>query len=176
MRKAQVFRRTTIAVAVSAIFLLSACAGGGGGGGGANNPGGSAPPTQGSGPSIPSGGGGGGGGGGGSTTTPDPLPSYGTPVKVATFDPLINVAGTGYKYPVVDTFTADITGNGQDLIIAGRMTQSTTVAEWGKNRITMLSWENGAMVDKTAQWFPNNINEILGTEPSVKFADFFKSG
>jgi hypothetical protein len=56
------------------------------------------------------------------------------------------------------------------------MTQDTSVAEWGNNLIHMLSWENGTMVDRTAQWFPGGINEILGTEPSVKFADFFKSG
>jgi hypothetical protein len=168
MRKMRVVNKTAIAVAVSTVFFLSACAGGGGGSG-ANNPGSSAPPTQGTGPSVPS----------PSPTpnpTPDPLPAYGTPVKIATFDPLVNVAGTGYKYPIVDTFTADITGNGQDVIVAGRMTQSTTVPEWGNNRITMMSWENGTMVDKTAQWFPGGINEILGTEPSVKFADFFKSG
>lgn len=171
MRKFQGFNRTAIAIAVSTIFLLSACAGGGGGGGGANNPGTPSAGIPSSGPSLPTPSGG--GGGGGASTTPL---SYGTPVKVATIDPLVNVAGTGYKWAVADTFTADITGNGQDLIIAGRMTQPTTSGDWGPNRISMLSWENGTMVDKTAQWFPDNSNIILGTEPSVKFADFFKSG
>lgn len=121
-------------------------------------------------------GGGGGGVAGPGGDVPDTLPAYGTPVRVATVDPLVNRPGTGYKWAVADTFTANITGQGQDLIVAGRMTQNTTVAEWGDSRIHMLSWENGVMVDRTAQWFPNGINQIRGTEPSVKFADFFKTG
>lgn len=145
------------------VLQLVACAGGGGGSGASPN-GGSAPPTPVPVP-VPA-----------PTPTPDPLPSYGTPTKVATIDPLVNQPGTGGKFAITDTFTANITGNGQDVVIAGRMTQNTTVAEWGDNRIHMLSWENGVMVDKTAQWFPEGINQIRGTEPSVKFADFFKSG
>lgn len=102
---------------------------------------------------------------------------YYTPVKVATIDPLDNVPGTGYKSAVHQTFAADIQGTGnQDVIVAGRMTQYTTVADWGNFRISMLGFENGTLVDRTAQWFPNNINLILGTEPSVKFADFFHTG
>jgi hypothetical protein len=123
------------------------------------------------------------GGGGGSGASPQnnmpvapPNYLYGAPVKVATVDPLVNNPDTGHKSAVYDTFTAEITGNGQDVIIAGRMTQNTTVADWGNSRIHMLTWENGTMVDRTAQWFPGGINEIAGTEPSVKFADFFKTG
>jgi hypothetical protein len=59
------------------------------------------------------------GGGGGSGASPGSNPygpgpgsSYGTPIKVATVDPLINKPGTGFKAPIYDTFTADITGNG----------------------------------------------------------------
>jgi hypothetical protein len=132
------------------ILQLAACAGGGGGSGA--SPGNSSP------------------------YGPGPGSSYGTPIKVATLDPLINQPGTGFKAPIYDTFAADITGNGQDIIIAGRMTQGTSPEEWGNSRIHMLGWQNGTIVDRTAQWFPNGINEILGTEPSVKFADFFKSG
>jgi hypothetical protein len=132
------------------ILQLSACAGGGGGSGA--SPGASSP------------------------YGPGPGSSYGTPIKVATLDPLVNQPGTGFKAPIYDTFAADITGNGQDIIIAGRMTQGTSPEEWGNSRIHMLGWQNGTIVDRTAQWFPNGINEILGTEPSVKFADFFKSG
>ena len=130
------------------------------------------------------------GGGGGSSVTvkSDPYISTGnvsvrtevpfyTPVKVATIDPLDNVPGTGFKYAVHQTFTADIQGTGnEDVIVAGRMSQSTSVADWGNFRVSMLGFENGTLVDRTAQWFPNNINLILGTEPSVKFADFFHSG
>ena len=128
------------------------------------------------------GGGGGGGGPGGSPYSGgnpylrSEVP-YATPKLVGVVDPLVNVAGTGYKWAVTDTFTADITGSGgQDLIIAGRMSQSTPIPEWGSNKLSMFSWQGGQLVDKTAQWFPGDSNIILGTEPSVKFADFFKTG
>ena len=134
--------------------------------------------------------GGGGGGGGGSSVTVknDPYIStpnlyvrtevpYATPVLQAVVDPLVNVVDNGYKWAVADTFAADIVGTGgQDLIIAGRMTQPTPVSDWGNFRLSMLTWQNNKLVDQTAQWFPNNTNIILGSEPSVKFADFFKTG
>lgn len=119
----------------------------------------------------------GGGGGGGSSGTGyirTEVP-YSTPVLQAVVDPLVGV--NGYKWSVSDTFAADIAGTGgQDLIIAGRMTQPTSVSGWGNFQLSMLSWQNNRLVDKTAQWFPNDINVILGSEPSVKFADFFKTG
>ena len=134
--------------------------------------------------------GGGGGGGGGSSVTVknDPYIStpnlyvrtevpYATPVLQAVVDPLVNVVDNGYKWAVADTFAADIVGTGgQDLIIAGRMTQPTPVSDWGNFRLSMLTWQNNKLVDRTAQWFPNDTNIILGSEPSVKFADFFKTG
>ena len=92
-------------------------------------------------------------------------------------DPLVNTASPGYKWAVSDTFAASIEdSSAQDLIIAGRMTQSTPVAEWGDFKLSMLGWRNSRLVDVTSDWFPNNTNIILGTEPSVKFADFFKTG
>lgn len=129
--------------------------------------------------------GGGGGGGGGGYNSPYNSPNpylrtevpYSTPVRQAIIDPLINVNDTGYKWAVADTFTADVSGTGsQDLLIAGRMTQPTGSADWGNFRLSMFSWQNGQLVDKTAQWFPNDTNIIVGTEPAVKFADFFKTG
>ena len=126
---------------------------------------------------------GGGGGGGGASPYNSPNPylrtevPYATPVKVATIDTLDNKAGTGYKVALIESFTADITGAGkQDVIIAGRMTQPTVESDWGFNQISMLSWENGQLVDKTSQWFPGDSNKIIGTEGQVKFADFFKTG
>jgi hypothetical protein len=123
--------------------------------------------------------GGGGGGGGGTSATLNPylrteVPFY-TPVKVAQVDPLVGNSGT---YAVVDIFTADITGTGtsSDVIIAGRSTDSQDLVGHENSKIHMMSWENNTLVDRTNQWFPGGINEILGTEPSVKFADFFKSG
>jgi hypothetical protein len=102
---------------------------------------------------------------------------YSTPVRQAVVDPLINVNDTGWKWAVADTFAADVSGTGnQDVLIAGRMTQPTVSADWGNFRLSMFSWQNGRLVDRTAQWFPNNTNVIIGTEPAVKFADFFKTG
>lgn len=134
--------------------------------------------------------GGGGGGGGGSSVTVknDPYIStpnlyvrtevpYSTPVLQTVVDPLVNVVNNGYTWAVADTFAADIVGTGgQDLIIAGRMTQPTPVSDWGNFRLSMLTWQNNKLVDQTTQWFPNDTNIILGSEPSVKFADFFKTG
>jgi hypothetical protein len=128
--------------------------------------------------------GGGGGGGGGGSPYPVPNPylrvevPYSTPVRQGVVDPLVNLSGdTGHKWAVADTFSADISGTGlEDVLIAGRMTQPTTVAEWGNFRLSMFSWQNGQLVDRTSQWFPNDTNIILGSEPSVKFEDFFKTG
>lgn len=157
------FKRTILSVSISAAMVtLSACGGGGGGGGGQtyiNNQ----VPVQ-------------------PAPTPTPNPTYlrsevpySTPTLVATVDPLVNNSTNGYKWAVADTFSVSLSG-GQDLVIAGRMTQPTVAADWGDSRISVLGFENGTLVDRTAQWFPNNTNIILGTEPSVKFADFFKTG
>ena len=130
------------------------------------------------------GGGGGGGGGGGNSPYNSPNPylraevPYHTPVKVATVDPLVNVSSaTGHKWAVTDTYTEDLNSSGnQDIIIGGRMTQSTPISEWGSNRISILSWNGSSYVDKTSQWFTGSENVILGTEPNIEFADFFKTG
>jgi hypothetical protein len=120
------------------------------------------------------GGGGGGGGGGGPYNSSNPYlrteVPYATPVRVGNVDPLVNNNST---YAVVDTFTATISGSGQDVIVAGR---ATAGPDTSSSQIGMFSWQNGTLVDKTAQWFPNNINVITGTEPSVKFADFWNRG
>jgi hypothetical protein len=147
----------------SIVLQLVAC-GGGGGGGGAGNPGTAYMPQAPVTPNPP-------------YTRPE-VP-FSTPVKQGTVDPLINIpsANNGHAWAVADTFTADLTGTGkEDVLIAGRMTQPTTVGEWGNFRLSMFGWDNDRLVDKTAQWFPNDTNIILGTEPSVKFDDFFKTG
>jgi hypothetical protein len=128
------------------------------------------------------GGGGGGGGGGGTYNSPNPYlrteVPYATPVRVATIDPLVNVSSaTGHKWAVTDTYAEDLNSTGnQDIIIGGRMSQSTTISEWGSNQISILSWNGSSYVDKTSQWFTGNENVILGTEPNIEFADFFKTG
>ena len=122
-------------------------------------------------------GGGGGGGGGGGYTPNNPSPSlvYQRPVVQSTVDPF---AGANENSPFVgDTFITDLDGDGanDDIVIAGRETMpfDGTV---NKNKLSVHSFENGQLVDKTSQWFSGTDNEILGTEPDVKFADFFNTG
>ena len=92
------------------------------------------------------GGGGGVGGGGGYLRTEVP---YHTPVRVATaIDPLTKVDGAA---PVFDIFDANITGSGNDIILAGRQTQYATPETWSNSKLTLLSWESGTLVDRTAQ-------------------------
>lgn len=151
------FRRTVLSVSVSAaIATLSAC-GGGGGGGGTQSYINNQVPIQ-------------------PTYVRSEVP-YATPTLVATVDPLVSNPGNDWKWAVSDTFSANISGSsGQDLIIAGRMTQPSDAVQWGNFKLSILSWENGTLRDKTSQWFPNDTNIILGTEPSVKFADFWNRG
>ena len=123
------------------------------------------------------GGGGGGGGGGGYTPNPPgPVLYYTAPVQQVTVDPM--AGGNDNAWFVGDTFVEDIDGDGyaDDFIVAGRKTQPATAGTWSNTKLSMLSFENGALVDKTAQWFSGTDNEIMGTEPNVHFADFFKTG
>ena len=122
-------------------------------------------------------GGGGGGGGGYTPNNPSPIVNlnYTTPVVQSTVDPF---AGGNENSPFVgDTFVTDLDGDGanDDVVIAGRETMpfDGTV---NKNKLSVHSFENGQLVDKTTQWFSGTDNEILGTEPDVKFADFFNTG
>ena len=122
------------------------------------------------------GGGGGGGGGGYSGNNPSPVLYYTTPVQQATVDPF--AGGNENKVFIGDTFITDLDGDGStdDIIIAGRESQPTSAADWNSSRLSVHSFENGSLVDKTAQWFSGTDNVIIGTEPDVKFADFFNTG
>lgn len=122
----------------------------------------------------------GGGGGGGSINTPYTAPNpylrpevpYSTPVRVGIVDPLAN---NGFHHFVGNTYVANISGSGQDVVIAGHMTQQSSSSDWANTRLSMFSWDNGILADRTAQWFPDNSNVIVGTN-NVQFVDFFKSG
>jgi hypothetical protein len=120
--------------------------------------------------------GGGGGGGGSPYNSPNPYlrteVPYSTPVRAGTVDPLVN---NSYKYFVGDTYAASISGSGQDVIIAGHMTQQSNTSDWNNTRLSLFSWENGQLTDRTAQWFPAESNIVLGTN-TVKFADWFNTG
>jgi len=129
--------------------------------------------------------GGGGGGGsspGGASSTPSPtistsvrsLVPFSTPVLAGTVEPFASGATATTSF-VGDSYTASISGSGQDFITVGFQSCPCTVATHINSRINMFSWKNGSLVDVTAQWFPNGSNEILGSY-AVKFGDFFRSG
>lgn len=138
------FKRTILSVSIaSAIVTLSAC--------------------------------GGGGGGGGTSATLSPylrsqVPFY-TPTHVVTVDPLV-VESTA-QAARTQIYTGNITGTGQDVIVASHMESSGS--SWSESKLHMLSWSNGNLEDKTAHWFPNNINQIIGS-PTVTLADFSNRG
>jgi hypothetical protein len=147
MRKARIFNRTAIAIAVSTIFLLSACAGGGGGG--ANNPGNGSSPTQGFGKSVP----------------------YSTPVRIGSVTP---INSTTYEYDSSTMYAENLTDNGQSLITVGR-SGTTLGGSYPTYNLNVFDWENGQLVNKTSRWFSGNDNKILGADVA-KFADFNGDG
>ena len=172
MKKQTVLRRSAMAIAVSTVFLLAACGGGGGGGGTPGNSGGgyvkpddpnTAYYTQGQLSNY-------GFTAGSRTTVP-----FSTPTLVSTFDPY---SGNSTKSSVSQQYVVNnLTGDGaDDMIIAGRMTQPATGANWVNSNIQVFDWQNGSLVNDTAKWFPGGINSILGTDPTVQFADFFHTG
>ena len=182
MRKFQRFNRTAMAIAVSTVFLLSACASGGGGSG-ANDSGNTAPPM----PTTPnpnnpsttlppgSGGGGGGGGGGSSSTTQRSSVPFGTPTaQGSAFSPY---AAPSNSFNVSTNYVVDnLTGSGgQSLVVAGRMTQ-TSASSWQNTAIQIFDWSGTSLNNVTSKWLPGTTGQIVGTDPTVQFADFFKSG
>lgn len=118
----------------------------------------------------------GGGGGGGSSATLSPfvrsqVPFY-TPTQVVTVDPLVVESTT--QATRTQVYTGNITGSGQDVIVASHM-EGSNGNTWSESKLHMLGWTNGTLVDKTAQWFPNDTNQIIGS-PTVNLADFSNRG
>ena len=139
------------------VLQLVACAGGGGGGGGANNPGGGSTP--------------------GSLSQSVP---FSTPSKIGTINPLVGAAG--YAYSMINGYNADLSGTGvENVVIAGSQSHSdtlTTTADalnWKNNRLTMLGWSGGSLVDQTSTWFSPGDNIVTGAT-SVKFGNFNGNG
>ena len=70
-------------------------------------------------------------------------------------------------------YQADLLSPGsRDQIVVGRQ----SVGDTSGTQISILSWDRGTLVNATSQWMPGGINRIVGTEPSVQFADFFNTG
>lgn len=114
----------------------------------------------------------GGGGGGASATLSGGVTRYtvpfSTPTKIDEFNPLVTAT---YNQAVTETFTADLTNTGKDnLVVAGRM--SVSGAAWKNSKLSLYGWSGNTFQNQTTQWFSGTDNEIIGTEPSVQFADF----
>jgi len=119
-------------------------------------------------------------GGGGSGGNPYIAPSSGfssvpfyTPARV---DSVAPIDSSSFVYNSSALISQDINGNGsQSLILAGRATLDSNGVHNNYN-LQIWDWENGSLVNKTSQWFSGTDNKIVGTEPSVKFADFDGDG
>ena len=121
--------------------------------------------------------GGGGGGGGGSSPYNSPSPilrpvPYSTPVRVGSVTP---INSTAREYDSSAMFAENLSGTGEELITAGRSGTSNQ-GSYPTSNLNVFGWSNGTLVNQTSQWFSGTDNVILGTEPSVKFADFDGDG
>lgn len=75
-----------------------------------------------------------------------------------------------------DIFAVDLNADGIDeIILAGRKSQSSPWPDWQNSLVQILGWNNGGFTNETAQWLGDR-NSILGTEPSVHFGDFNNDG
>jgi hypothetical protein len=137
------FKRTVLAVSVSAaVASLTACGGGGGGG--------SPSPIIRSNYDVP----------------------YYTPTRVGSVTP---VNSNEREYDSSALFAQSLSGSSQqELIVAGRMQPDS--GTYQTYNLSIFGWSNGNLIDKTSVWFNGSDNRIIGTEPSVKFADFNGDG
>ena len=96
------------------------------------------------------------------------------PKIIDTYDPL---DGTGTSMPVDDIFVANLNDSPEDeVVIAGRMSQFATPSSWQNYDMQIFGWNSGDLSNETNSWFSNNENQILGTEPSLRFGDFNSDG
>ena len=131
------------------------------------------------------------GGGPGSPNLRPTLPSeniptidrdFADPVKAGEYQLFTSGSTT---MPVQDIYVQDLNNDSKDeVVIAGRMSQSATElttapdqaaknAAWENSQLTVYGFNNSdVLVDQTSQWFSGTDNQIIGTEPSVKFGDF----
>jgi hypothetical protein len=122
--------------------------------------------------------GGGGGGGANLSTTSNTIVrssvSYHTPSSVNHFVPLAN---SGINALIADVFTKDLNNDAvEEVVVGGRKTQPSTSANWRNFNMQVYGWNTGTFSNETSTWFSGTDNTIVGTEPSIKFADFNGDG
>ena len=131
------------------------------------------------------GGGGGGGPGGlnvrqGNPVVPNTDVDFVAPVRAGTYNLFVSGSTTS---PVQDIFVQDLNNDGkEEVVIAGRQSQSafpsgTSVADktaaWENSQLTLYEFNaSNQLENKTSSWFTGTQNQIIGTEPSIKFGDF----
>lgn len=141
------FRRTALSVSIALIVgTLTACGGGGGGGGGSSTMG---PLVR---PDVP----------------------YYAPVRVGTVTPVNSPEREYDSSSLYSQKLSDNSVSGNEVIIAGRM--APDAGTYYTYNLSIFGWQNGQLVDKSSQWFLGADRRIVGTEPSVKFADFDGDG
>ena len=100
--------------------------------------------------------------------------SYATPSKINHFSPL---TGTGINARVSNVFVEDLNNDSVDeVVVGGRQTQPATAATWRNTNMQLYGWNTGSFTNETSTWFAGTDNEIVGTEPSIKFGDFNGDG
>ena len=112
----------------------------------------------------------------GGTTKPPVISTGAQAVTLAgSFDPIV---GKAERAVISDIFAADLNNNGTDeAVFAGRLSQPATPENWSEFNLNIFSWDRtGKFSNETKYWFNGTDNQILGTEPSVKFADFNADG
>ncbi len=114
----------------------------------------------------------GGGGGGGSNSSYLRQVPYSTPTRVGSITP---INSTAREYDSSAMYAESLSGTGEELITAGRSGTSNQ-GSYPTYNLNVFGWSNGTLVNQTSQWFSGADNVILGTEPSVKFADFDGDG
>ena len=117
-----------------------------------------------------------GGGGGPSATTGNlvrPDVPFHTPVRIDTVKPIDATRRVNDSSAMFAANISSATGP-QDIIMAGRM--SPDGGEYRNFNMQIWSWSGGSLVNRTTQWFSGTDNQIVGTEPSVKFSDFDGDG
>jgi hypothetical protein len=125
--------------------------------------------------------GGGGGGPGNPNIRPSPnpenpsteRPNFSNPVRAGSYKLFVSDTTTS---PTQDIFVQDLNNdNKEEVIIAGRQSQSAgpTAETWENSQLSIFSWNGSDQLEnQTSSWFSGTDNQIIGTEPSVKFGDF----
>jgi hypothetical protein len=117
--------------------------------------------------------GGGGGGGGSSPYIRSSVPYY-TPTSGGSFS-VYAVPST--KSAVLDVYAKDLNSdNVEEVVVGGRMSQPATVAEWQPTNLQIYGWNTGSFSRETDTWFSGTENQIVGTEPGIRFGDFNGDG